>query len=76
MVFSLWNVDNAQKITSDLETITGDPSFLENVRELINGLSNLVSTTEQLEQQIQTTQVIKPMQKALSPSPDALKSAK
>ncbi len=68
--------DNAQKITSDLETITGDPSFLENVRELINGLSNLVSTTEQLEQQIQTTQVIKPMQKALSPSPDALKSAK
>ncbi|MEM8721306.1 MAG: MlaD family protein [Cyanobacteria bacterium P01_G01_bin.39] len=55
--------DNAQKITADLESITGDPSFLENVRKLVNGLSNLVSTTEQLEQQIQTTQAIKPTSK-------------
>ena len=68
--------DNAQKITADLETITGDPLFLENVRNLVNGLSNLVSTTEQLEQQIQTTQVIKPIPKAWSTSPNALKSAK
>ncbi|MFM2312872.1 MAG: hypothetical protein RLZZ04_2148 [Cyanobacteriota bacterium] len=54
--------DNSQKITSDLESITGDPAFLENVRTLVNGLSNLVSTSEQLEQQIQTSQVIKPSQ--------------
>lgn len=54
--------DNSQKITSDLESITGDPAFLENVRTLVNGLSNLVSTSEQLEQQIQTSQVIKPLQ--------------
>lgn len=52
--------DNAQKITSDLESITGDPAFLENVRELVNGLGNLVSTTEELEQQIQTSQGEKP----------------
>ncbi|MEM7591834.1 MAG: MlaD family protein [Cyanobacteria bacterium P01_A01_bin.83] len=55
--------DNAQKITADLESITGDPSFLENVRKLVDGLSNLVSTTEQLEQKIQTTQAIKPTSK-------------
>ena len=60
--------DNAQKITSDLELITGDPAFLENFRTLVDGLSNLVSTTEQLEQQVQTGQAIKPMQEALSAS--------
>ena len=60
--------DNAQKITSDLESLTGDPAFVENVRQLVNGLSGLVSTTEQLEQQIQTGQAIEPMQQALSNS--------
>ena len=50
--------DNAQKITSDLESLTGDPAFLNNVKDLVNGLGNLVSTTEQLEQQIQTGQTI------------------
>lgn len=68
--------DNAQKITSDLESITGDPQFIENVRELVNGLSGLVSTTEQLDRQIQTTKMIKPMQEALSASPDATKETK
>ncbi len=57
---------NAQKITSDLEAFTGDPAFLENVKILVNGLSDLVSSTEQLEQEVQTTQEIKPLQKALS----------
>ena len=60
--------DNAQKITADLESITGDPTFLENFRILVDGLSNLVSSTEQLEQQIQTSQTIKPMPEALSTS--------
>lgn len=68
--------DNAQKITSDLESITGDPSFLENVRNLVNGLGNLVSTTEQLEQQIQTRQAIKPLHNSVSPSDSTLKLAK
>ena len=68
--------DNAQKITSDLESITGDPQFIENVRDLVNGLSGLVSTTEQLDRQIKTTKMIKPMQEALSASPDATKEAK
>ena len=54
--------DNAQKITSDLESFTGDPAFLKNVKDLVNGLGNLVSTTEQLEQQIKTTRAIEQRQ--------------
>ncbi len=49
---------NAQKITSDLDELTGDPSFRENVRELVNGLSGLVSSTQQLQQQVQVAQTL------------------
>lgn len=50
--------ENTQKITSDLEDLTGDPEFRQNFKELVNGLSELVSSTEQLEQQIQVAQVV------------------
>ena len=43
---------NAQKITADLEEITGGPDFRNNVRRLIDGLSNLVSAVEKLEQEV------------------------
>ncbi|ELS00596.1 ABC-type transport system involved in resistance to organic solvents, periplasmic component [Xenococcus sp. PCC 7305] len=46
---------NAQKITADLEDITGDPNFRNDIRNLVDGLSNLLSSTEQLEQQMQTS---------------------
>ncbi len=49
---------NAQKITSDLDELTGDPAFRENVRELINGLNSLVSSTDQLQQQVQVAQTL------------------
>jgi phospholipid/cholesterol/gamma-HCH transport system substrate-binding protein len=57
---------NAQKITSDLEQVTGDPAFIKNFRNLVNGLSNLVSSTEQLEQQVHTTQILEPVKQELS----------
>ena len=66
--------DNTQKITSDLESLTGDPAFVKNVRDLVNGLSGLVSTTEQLEQQIQTGKAIESMQQARTTSPKAVNS--
>lgn len=50
--------ENAQKITSDVEELTGDPTFRNNVRKLINGLSNLVSFTNQFEQQLYTAQLM------------------
>ncbi|ELR97499.1 MlaD family protein [Gloeocapsa sp. PCC 73106] len=49
---------NAEKITADLDQLTGDPQFRDNVRRLVNGLSQLVSSTEQLEQRVQTAQVL------------------
>ncbi|MEO0836143.1 MAG: MlaD family protein [Cyanobacteria bacterium J06642_3] len=53
---------NAQKITTDLEAVTGDPAFLDNVRNLVNGLSNLVSSTQELEQHIYTERIFKDLQ--------------
>ena len=50
--------ENAQKITADLDDLTGDPAFRDNLRNLVNGLSNLVSSTERLEQQILTAQAL------------------
>lgn len=50
--------ENAQKITADLDELTGDPAFRENVRELVNGLSGLVSSTQQLQQQVQVAQTL------------------
>ncbi|MBW4487706.1 MAG: MCE family protein [Trichocoleus desertorum ATA4-8-CV12] len=52
---------NAQKITADLDELTGDPAFRDNLRNLINGLSGLVSSTEQLQRQAQLAQVLAPL---------------
>ncbi|HEY9602174.1 MAG TPA: MlaD family protein [Allocoleopsis sp.] len=53
--------ENAQKITSDLDDLTGDPAFRNNLKQLVNGLGNLVSTTEQLQQQVRVAQKIEPI---------------
>ena len=53
--------ENAQKITADLDELTGDPTFRNNLRNLVNGLSGLVSSTEQLEKQAQLAQVLAPL---------------
>ncbi|MBD2200892.1 MULTISPECIES: MlaD family protein [Calothrix] len=45
--------ENTQKITSDLDELTGDPKFRSNLRQLVNGLSSLVSSTQQMEQTAQ-----------------------
>jgi len=53
--------ENAQKITADLDELTGDPAFRNNLRNLVNGLSGLVSSTEQLQKQAQLAQVLAPL---------------
>lgn len=50
--------ENAQKITADLDELTGDPAFRENLRELIDGLNNLVSLSNQLQHQTQYARVL------------------
>ncbi len=49
---------NTAKITSDLDELTGDPEFRNNVRKLVDGLSNLVSYTDTLEQQIKLVKIL------------------
>jgi phospholipid/cholesterol/gamma-HCH transport system substrate-binding protein len=51
---------NAQKITADLDDLTGDPSFRQNIRDLVDGLSGLVSSTQQLQQQTAIAQILAP----------------
>ncbi len=41
---------SAQKVLADVDELTGDPVFRLNIRNLINGLNDLVSLTDQLEQ--------------------------
>lgn len=42
---------SAQKIMADVDTLTGDPALRSNVRDLLNGLSALISFTGDLEDQ-------------------------
>jgi phospholipid/cholesterol/gamma-HCH transport system substrate-binding protein len=43
--------ENTQKITADLDELTGDPKFRQNLLQLVNGLSKLVSSTKDMQQQ-------------------------
>ena len=43
---------NVEKITTDVDQLTGNPEFRRNVERLIEGLSKLISSTQQLQQQI------------------------
>lgn len=65
--------ENTQKITSDLDELTGNPEFRQNLIDLINGLSQLVSSTDQLQEQIQVASKLEPMRREFStvepPSP-------
>jgi phospholipid/cholesterol/gamma-HCH transport system substrate-binding protein len=64
--------ENTQKITSDLDELTGDPQLRDNLRRLINGLSGLVSTTQQLQQQAQISQILANPQPTAQPTPKSL----
>lgn len=57
--------ENAQKITADLDELTGNPIFRSNLLELVNGLSDLVSSADQLEELVYTAQALEPLQIAL-----------
>jgi phospholipid/cholesterol/gamma-HCH transport system substrate-binding protein len=59
---------NVQKITADLDDITGDPTIRNNIKKLINGLGQLVSTGETLEQQIRLANELEPVQRNLAQS--------
>jgi phospholipid/cholesterol/gamma-HCH transport system substrate-binding protein len=60
--------ENVQKITSDLDEFTGDPNFRNNIKKLVNGLGQLVSSGETLEQQIKLAQDLEPINQNLAVS--------
>lgn len=49
-------LENTQKITADVDEVFGDPQFRSNLKRLVDGLSQLLSTSQQLEQQLQARQ--------------------
>lgn len=57
---------NAEKITADVDDLIGDPQFREQLRRLVNGLSNLVSSSQTLEKQIKTAQELESINQQLS----------
>ncbi|MDY6783245.1 MAG: MlaD family protein [Cyanobacteriota bacterium] len=57
--------ENARKITADIDELTGDPEFRRNLRNLVDGLGNLVSSTEELEQQIQVGRTLEQSRQAV-----------
>jgi len=52
---------SAQKVMADVDEITGDPAIRDQLRQLINGLSGLVSSTRSLEQQTEVARVLTPL---------------
>ena len=52
---------NVQKITSDVDELTGDPAFRNNIRRLIEGLGGLLGSTEQLRQQVGVARTLAPL---------------
>ena len=51
---------SANKVLADVDELTGDPALRRNLRELINGLSDLVSLSDQLNQASQVAQALTP----------------
>lgn len=51
----------AQKVLSDVDELTGNPDIREDLRRLIYGLSDLLSSAEILEQQVQLARALTPL---------------
>jgi phospholipid/cholesterol/gamma-HCH transport system substrate-binding protein len=78
--------ENTAKITSDLDELTGNPEFRNNVKKLVDGLSNLLSYNESLQKQIELAKILESANEIASnqtkqktqimPTPNLKKSAK
>jgi len=61
----------AQKVLSDVDELTGDPAIRNNIRDLLYGLSDLLSNAEILEQQAQLAIALGPLEQQLTPNTTA-----
>ncbi|BAY98389.1 hypothetical protein NIES37_23390 [Tolypothrix tenuis PCC 7101] len=62
--------ENTQKITADLDELTGDPTFRSNLRQLVNGLSNLVSSTQDMQQQVEVAATLDSLKASINKPAD------
>ncbi|HAC62509.1 MAG TPA: hypothetical protein DCF68_02980 [Cyanothece sp. UBA12306] len=58
--------ENINKITSDVDELTGNPKLREEIRKLIEGLSNLLSSIQLLEEQIAYGESMEKMKNSLN----------
>jgi phospholipid/cholesterol/gamma-HCH transport system substrate-binding protein len=58
-------LQNVEKLTSDVDDLIGDPKVRENLREIINGLGNILAYTDQLEQQTKVAKTLAPLSEIL-----------
>ena len=65
-------LQNVQKITSDVDEITGNPAVRNNIRRLIEGLGKLLGSTEQLRQQVQVAETLAPLSDKVTASTTAV----
>ncbi|MEL7331978.1 MAG: hypothetical protein AAFN12_06995, partial [Cyanobacteria bacterium J06560_2] len=54
-------LSSAQKVMADVDEITGDPAVREQIRNLINGLGGLVSSTQSLEEHSEVARTLAPL---------------
>ena len=59
---------NVHKITADVDEITGNPAVRNNIRRLIEGLGNLLGSTEQLRQQVKVAETLAPLSEKVTAS--------
>jgi phospholipid/cholesterol/gamma-HCH transport system substrate-binding protein len=62
-------LQNTQKLTSDLDDVTGDPEVRRNLRNIINRLGKLLSSSRNFEQQLATARTL--ATRSLEPQPPA-----
>ncbi|MEL7330400.1 MAG: MlaD family protein [Cyanobacteria bacterium J06559_1] len=62
---------SAQKVMADVDELTGDPALRNQLRNLINGLGVLVSSTQSLEQQSEVARALGPLREQMIVQEDA-----
>ncbi len=58
-------LQNVDKITSDVDDLIGDPKVRRNLRDIINGLGNILAYTNELEQQTKLAKTLTPLSQVL-----------
>jgi phospholipid/cholesterol/gamma-HCH transport system substrate-binding protein len=61
------SLQNLEKISADIEQLTGNPALRDDLRRLLRGLSQLLSAGQSLEREIQTQGALEHLAQALRP---------